>query len=120
MSVHLRIKSGRLRLGLTEEQFAKRVGVSRAAVQQWEKSEGTAPSRRNQPAVASLLGLSVSELMNPGGSDDSMGAAENDLSPAAYDLGKLFDMLPHDRVLRALVYNSATTEILKFLPKRSS
>lgn len=56
------IRAGRERLGLTEQQFAERVGVSRGAVQQWEKGL-TAPKRANQGAVAALLGISVAELM---------------------------------------------------------
>jgi len=48
MTVHTRIRDGRLKLGLTEQQFADRVGVSRGAVQQWEKEGGTAPNRSMQ------------------------------------------------------------------------
>lgn len=63
MSIHKLIRDGRKRLGLTEEQFALKVGVSRGAVQQWEKAV-TAPKRGNQKAVADLLGISVAELMS--------------------------------------------------------
>lgn len=72
VSVHRVIREGRKRLGLSEEEFGGRVGVTRAAVQQWEKEGGTAPKRKNQPAVAALLGISVAELMS-GGSNISMG-----------------------------------------------
>lgn len=64
MSIHQRIRYGRSRLGMTEQQFGDAVGVSRGAVQQWEKEGGTAPTRKNQPAVAKMLGMSVSELMS--------------------------------------------------------
>lgn len=64
MSIHQKIRQGRLRLGMTEQQFGDAVGVSRGAVQQWEKEGGTAPTRRNQPAVAKLLGMSVAQLMS--------------------------------------------------------
>lgn len=47
---------------MSEQQFADAVGVSRGAVQQWEKPGGTAPTRRNQPLVAKVLGLSIAEL----------------------------------------------------------
>lgn len=63
MSIHELIREGRQRLGLTHEAFAKLCGVSRSAVQQWEREDGTAPSRAHQPAVAKTLGISVSELM---------------------------------------------------------
>jgi SOS-response transcriptional repressor LexA len=73
MTIHRLIRQGRLRLGMTEQQFADAVGVSRGAVQQWERPGGTAPKRSNQPAVARLLGLSVVELML-GGSNVGAGS----------------------------------------------
>jgi SOS-response transcriptional repressor LexA len=63
MNVHQRIKDGRKRLKLTEEEFGAKVGVSRGAVQQWELGK-TAPNRKRQPAVAALLGITVAELMS--------------------------------------------------------
>jgi transcriptional regulator with XRE-family HTH domain len=63
MSIHQKIRAGRAKLGMTEQQFADAVGVTRGAVQQWEKEGGTAPTRKNQPKVAELLGISVAELM---------------------------------------------------------
>ena len=63
MSVHSRIKDFRETRGLTHQQFADAVGVSRGAVQQWEKGS-TAPTRKHQPAVAKFMGLSVDALMS--------------------------------------------------------
>lgn len=62
MSIHRVIREGRKRLQMTEQQFADAVGVTRTAVNQWEKEGGTAPTRKNQPAVAKLLGITVAEL----------------------------------------------------------
>jgi SOS-response transcriptional repressor LexA len=69
------IREGRLRLGLTEQQFADAVGVSRAAVQHWERANGTAPNRKTQPKVAELLGISVGELVS--GSNVSSASPDN-------------------------------------------
>lgn len=66
MSIHRLIRDGRRRLGMSEQQFADSLGVSRGAVQQWELPAGTAPSRANQPKVAKLLGLSIAELASGG------------------------------------------------------
>jgi SOS-response transcriptional repressor LexA len=63
MNVHERIRDGRKRLKLTEEEFGAKVGVSRGSVQHWERG-ATAPSRKRQPVVAALLGLTVAELMS--------------------------------------------------------
>jgi transcriptional regulator with XRE-family HTH domain len=65
MSIKDRIRAARLRLKMTEEEFADAVGVSRGAVQQWERGV-TAPRRANQPAVAKLLGITPGELMQEG------------------------------------------------------
>ena len=51
---------------MSEQQFAEAVGVTRGAVQQWEKPAGTAPKRSNQPRVAELLGISIAELVSGG------------------------------------------------------
>lgn len=72
MSVHTLIREGRKRLAMSEQQFADAVGVSRGAVQQWERPGGTAPKRSNQRRVADLLGISVAELVS-GGSNVSPG-----------------------------------------------
>lgn len=71
MSVHSKIKNERLRRQMTYQQFGDAVGVTRGAVQQWEKGV-TGPTRKNQPAVAKFLGISVAELMSA--DDDPRGA----------------------------------------------
>lgn len=65
VTIHNRIRAGRERLGLTEQQFADKLGVSRGAVQFWERKDGrgTAPARKLLPAVAETIGLTVSELV---------------------------------------------------------
>lgn len=66
VSIHQIIREGRKRLGMSEQQFADAIGVSRGAVQQWERPGGTAPRRSNQQQVARILGLSVAELLSGG------------------------------------------------------
>jgi len=48
---------------MSEQQFATAVGVSRGAVQQWERPDGTAPRRSNWQRVADVLGVPVAELL---------------------------------------------------------
>ena len=124
MPVHQRIKAGRERLGLTHMQFANRLGVTRGAVQQWERADGTAPKRSNQAAVAALLGISISELMNPGEIGPMPSKATQDTEPKAMsfmalELAHLFELLPDDRVIRTLAYNAATDAILRIIQGRS-
>jgi len=115
MSVHQRIKRGREALKLNQQQFADRLGLARGTVQQWENEGGTAPSRKHQPKVAELLGMTVAELMDPSESAAERSARPEDLSAAAYELAKLFDMLPIDRIKRTMAYNAATAAILTVL-----
>jgi SOS-response transcriptional repressor LexA len=56
------IRHHRQRLGLTEQQLADRVGVSRGSIQQWENGK-TAPKRNNQAAVVDALGITINELL---------------------------------------------------------
>ena len=124
MPVHQRIQAGRERLGLTHTQFANRLGVTRGAVQQWERPDGTAPKRSNQAAVAALLGIAVSELMNPGEMEPMSTRADEHAEPKAMsfmalELAQLFDLLPDDRVVRTLAYNAATNAILRIIQGRS-
>lgn len=65
-SIHQRIKRLRETKGLSQEALAKLVGVKYQSVQEWERENGTAPSRKRQPKVASALGVSVPELMTGG------------------------------------------------------
>lgn len=118
MSVNARIRRARLDLGLTEQQLAGKVGVSRAAIQNWEREGGSAPKRSNQAVVAGVLGMSIAEMMNPGDAQPQQAgeAAEvQGLSSAALDIARLFDLLPVDQITRTMAYNSTTAEILRAL-----
>lgn len=92
MSIHATIRSHRLRLGMTEQQFADRAGVTRAAVQQWEREGGTAPRRSKQADVANVLGISLAELLGVADTTAQSVASEGAMqaitgsAPAAIDL----------------------------------
>jgi SOS-response transcriptional repressor LexA len=60
------IVEGRRRLKMSTAAFAREVGVSRGAVQQWERIGGTAPRYSGRARVAALLGMSLAEF-NSGG-----------------------------------------------------
>jgi SOS-response transcriptional repressor LexA len=63
MKSHDLIRQERRRLGLSEQAFADAVGVSRGAVQQWEREGGTAPKRTTQARVAEVLGVALADLV---------------------------------------------------------
>lgn len=51
----------RRKAGLSQDELAKRVGVRRQSVQQWEAGT-TGPARRIVPALANVLGVPISVL----------------------------------------------------------
>ena len=111
VTIHRKIRDGRLALELTDQQFADKVGVSRGAVQQWENGK-TAPSRKNAPRVAAALGIGVAELL--AGLPDRTSPADGELSAQAQSLGWLLDQI-QDPIQRVVGYNAATTALLKIL-----
>jgi transcriptional regulator with XRE-family HTH domain len=58
----LRIREARRALGLTQDELARQVGVSRSAIAQWE-TDRTGQVRANLARVASVLGVSVGYLI---------------------------------------------------------
>ncbi len=57
-----RIKFHRIRLGMTQEQLARRLGVSPQAVSKWEHDQ-SCPDISILPDLASVLGTSIDELL---------------------------------------------------------
>ena len=84
MNVHQRIKDFRESREMTYQQFGDAVGVSRGAVQQWEKGK-TAPTRKNQPAVAKFMGLTVVGLMQ----DDSPAKSPSNVIQSPVNIDKV-------------------------------
>jgi transcriptional regulator with XRE-family HTH domain len=71
MSIHKAIKARREAIGMTKTELAKRLGVSRAAIDQWERetvakggARPTSPKLKRLEAVARALGTSVADLVN--------------------------------------------------------
>ncbi len=56
--------SARKKAGLTQADVASEVGVSAAAVCQWETG-ATVPKAKLLPAIAKLLNCTVDELLKP-------------------------------------------------------
>lgn len=60
--VAARIREARRALGLTQDELARRVGVSRSAIAQWE-TDRTGQVRANLARVAAVLGVSIGYLV---------------------------------------------------------
>lgn len=64
-----KLKEARKKTGLTQEELAELIGVSRAAVAKWETDNGL-PDIENLKTVAGLLGVSIDYLLDDGGTID--------------------------------------------------
>jgi transcriptional regulator with XRE-family HTH domain len=122
MSIHSAIKTRRLALGWSHETLAKKVSEAEGrkkdltwqTVQQWEREDGTAPSRKRLDFVASALGCSVSELLGLDGSGTPGRRSDDERTEAALtEFANYFRELPpldqaallreaHDRAARVM------------------
>ena len=53
IAMSMRIRRARLQAGLTQLELARRLGVQRSAVTQWERDKGTVPSVNHLAQLAS-------------------------------------------------------------------
>jgi transcriptional regulator with XRE-family HTH domain len=92
MSIHRLIRERRLALGLSEKELADLVGVSRSAVQQWEREEGeegsTSPRPKLRPKLAEALGISVYDLTAAESHQPISGVAQS-MSQSPFDTPSL-------------------------------
>lgn len=65
MTLGEKIKEARKKSGLTQEQFAEKLCVSRQAVTKWESDKGT-PDVENLKAISELLNVSIDFLLDDG------------------------------------------------------
>lgn len=63
MTFGKKLKEARKNAGLSQEQFAEKMSVSRSAVAKWESDRGM-PDVNNLKAMAQLLGVSVDHLLD--------------------------------------------------------
>ena len=62
ISLGRRIAEARWESGLTQEEVAAHLGVTKAAVSKWERAE-SAPDMGNLMALADLYGVTIDELL---------------------------------------------------------
>ena len=58
-----KLKSIRKKAGLSQEQLAEKLGVSRQAVTKWETETGI-PDIENMMAISALFDISIDELLS--------------------------------------------------------
>lgn len=67
MSLGTKIKEARKNAGLTQEQLAEKLNVSRQAITKWESDKGI-PDILNQQSIAKLFSVSIDDLLEEGAS----------------------------------------------------
>ena len=96
MTLGEKIKEARKQCGLSQEQLAEKMAVSRSAVAKWEANNGF-PDVENLKALAQLLNVSVDYLLDDGEVIDEVAMCEPyNLS----DYGKGIKKKKKDRVIR--------------------
>ncbi len=69
MTLGEKIRSARKNAGLTQEQMAEKLMISRPAITKWESDKGI-PDIENLKAISKLLDVSIDYLVNDGGELD--------------------------------------------------
>lgn len=96
MTLGEKIREARKRCGLSQEQLAEKLCVSRSAIAKWETDKGL-PDVGNLKLLARLLNVSVDHLLDDGESADGMVIRES-YSLAKY--GRGCKKVKKDRVIR--------------------
>lgn len=92
MELSEKIQKLRKDRGLTQEQFAEQLFVSRTAVSKWETGRGT-PSMESLQLIAKLCGITLDELLQ---AEEIIAVAENEnkenINRFAFCIDGIFDM----------------------------
>lgn len=108
MTLGEKIKEARKQCGLSQEQLAEKMSVSRSAIAKWETDKGL-PDIDNLKALAGFLNVSVDYLLDDGERIDELVTRE------AYDLasyGKGSKKKKKDRVIREKFYDAEIHTLL--------
>ena len=90
MNIGAKIRQLRTERGISQEQMAEQLSVSRQAITKWETGAG-APDIENLAAVARLFGVSTDELLFEGPAQDSKDDQPSFESITALDLNNSVD-----------------------------
>lgn len=83
MVIGEKIKQERKNRGLSQEQLAEKLIVSRAAVAKWENNYGI-PDIENLKKLSELFGISIDEFINASEKDKGKGSEKSDLADDCY------------------------------------
>ncbi len=111
MTLGEKIKTARKNAGLTQEQMAEKLMISRPAITKWESDKGI-PDIENLKAISKLLDVSLDYLLNDG-EDIDLNVIKEPIDLSKY--GKGFKKKLKDKIIREK-YPDA--EIMTLLPAK--
>ncbi len=111
MTLGEKIKNARKNAGLTQEQMAEKLMISRPAITKWESDKGI-PDIENLKAISKLLDVSLDYLLNDGENID-LNVIKEPIDLTKY--GKGFKKKLKDKIIREK-YPDA--EIMTLLPAK--
>ena len=117
MTLGEKIKEARKEHGLSQEQFAEKLCVSRSAVAKWETDKGT-PDIENLKAISSLLNVSIDYLL-----DDGEKEITEVVTKESYDIksyGKGIRKTKKDRVMLEKFPNAKIYTVIGAIKRKPS
>ncbi len=111
MTLGEKIKAARKNAGLTQEQMAEKLMISRPAITKWESDKGI-PDIENLKAISKLLDVSIDYLLNDG-EDIDLNVIKEAIDIKAY--GKGLKKKIKDKIVREK-YPDA--DILTLMPRK--
>ena len=117
MTLGEKIKEARKEHGLSQEQFAEKLCVSRSAVAKWETDKGT-PDIENLKAISSLLNVSIDYLL-----DDGEKEITEVVTKESYDIksyGKGIRKTKKDRVILKKFPNAKIYTVIGAIKRKPS
>ncbi len=111
MTLGEKIKTARKNAGLTQEQMAEKLMISRPAITKWETDKGI-PDVENLKAISKLLDVSLDYLLNDG-VDIDLNVIKESIDIKAY--GKGFKKKIKDKIVREKFPNA---EIMTLMPQK--
>jgi len=97
MTLGEKIKEARKNMGLSQEQLAEKLCVSRQAITKWESDRGI-PDITNLKALARLLDVSIDYLLDDGISEDC-GIIKESIDWSKYPRRRWFSVAAQDAVV---------------------
>ncbi len=113
MTLGKKIKTARKNAGLTQEQMAEKLMISRPAITKWELDKGI-PDIENLKAISKLLDVSLDYLLNDG-EDIDLNVIKEPIDLSKYGKGlkkKLKDKIVREKYPEAKIMTLLPTKIL--------